>query len=152
MPSIPLYPPTHTSSKTTATTTNNPLPPLLQTPLGLAILEIQGELNIPQSASSSETSLQIGSLAFPLLTTSDDLGASEGPWMKKVWLHVGQNQRLTGEVRKLVKPVGLVRRRVKSGNDGDGEEEGRSGERGEELEIMEIVRFKVFFGARPEFV
>ena len=70
--------------------------------------------------------------------------------MKKVWLYVGQNQRLTGEVRRLVKPVGLVRRRVRSGDADGGEgEEGREG--GEELEIMEIVRYQVFFGARPEF-
>jgi len=149
MPAISLHPPSHPLDP--SSTTNNPLPPLLKTPLGLAILEIQGTLNIPTPASSSETSLQIGSLSFPLLTTSDDNGKSEGPWMKKVWLYVGQNQRLTGEVRKLVKPVGLVRRRVRSGG-GEGGEEGEEGRDGaEELEIMEIVRYKVFFGARPEF-
>jgi len=132
MPSITLHP---TPAPTTApNTTTNPLPPLLHTPLGLAILEIQGSLNIPAATSTSETSLQIGSLSFPLLAASGDNGASEGAWMKKVWLYIGQNQRLTGDVRKLGKPVGLVRRRA-----------GGEGEAGEELEIMEIVRWKVFF-------
>lgn len=68
--------------------------------------------------------------------------------MKKVWLFVGRNQRLTGEVRKLGKPVGVVRRRV----GGENEKEGRGEGGEEELEIVEIVRWKLFFGARPEFV
>jgi len=144
MPSITLHP----TPLSTPSTTTNPLPPLLQTPLGLAILEIQGSLNIPASSSTSETSLQIGSLSFPLLAASQDGGVSEGPWMKKVWLFVGRNQRLTGEVRKLGKPVGVVRRRV----GGENEKEGRGEGGEEELEIVEIVRWKLFFGARPEFV
>lgn len=68
--------------------------------------------------------------------------------MQKVWLFVGQNQRLTGELRKLSKPLGLVQRRL---TEGGGEDDGGE-EVTEELEIMEIVRWKMFFGGRPEFV
>jgi len=139
MPSITL----HTSTTSPSSSSPNPLPPFLHTPLGLAILEIQGTLNLPPLASTSEDTLQIGSLSFPLAASSGDGGASEGPWMKKVWLYVGQNQRLTGEVRKLAKPLGVMRKR-RSGEEAHDEEE--------ELEIVDVVRWKVFFGGRPEFV
>ena len=60
--------------------------------------------------------------------------------MKKVHLYVGQHQRLTGEVKKLPNPVAVIRKR-------------NSGEiiaEGDELEIAEIVYFKVLFSSRPE--
>lgn len=56
-------------------------------------------------------------------------------------LYVGLHQRLTGEVKKLPQAVALVRKR-----EGQGDGEGI----GEELEIVEIVYWKVMFSARPE--
>ena len=64
---------------------------------------------------------------------------------------------MTGEVKKLGKPFAIIRRRRQVG-DGDvemmdgverGEEKGGEGE-DEELEIVEIVRFKIVFSSRPE--
>jgi chromosome transmission fidelity protein 8 len=81
--------------------------------------------------------------------------------MKRVYFHVGENQRLAGEVRKLGRPVAVVRRRG-AGADADantdavmggmGEGEGLDGkdEEKEELEVVEIVKYKVVFSTRPE--
>lgn len=139
MPSIPIS----IAQPSSANAKHNPLPQLLQTPHGLAIIEIQGTLNMP-ALESGFGSKQIGKLTFPNL---EDGAASdsEGAWMKKVHLYVGQNQRLVGEVKKLGKPYGVLRRR----DLGEGEETGNGGE---ELEIVDVVRWKIFFGARPEFV
>lgn len=52
-------------------------------------------------------------------------------------MYVGQHQRLTGEVKKLPRALGVVRRR-----------EGAGGE--DELEIVEVVRYKIVFSSRPE--
>ncbi len=60
--------------------------------------------------------------------------------MKRVHLYVGQHQRLTGEVKKLPNPVAIIRKR-----DGGG-----ASAVGDELEIAEIVHFKVIFSSRPE--
>ena len=59
-------------------------------------------------------------------------------WMKTVHLYVGKHQRLTGEVKKLAKPLAVIGRR--------GEKAGDT----EELEIREIVYWKVIFSSRPE--
>lgn len=118
MPTIPLYPPDIDRTSQT----HNPLPKLFQTPSGLALVEIQGTINISApDASASATS--IGKLVF-----ADD---------KRVYLYVGKYQRMTGEIKKLAKPIAVVRRReVETGN--------------EELEIAEIVYHKLIFAHRPE--
>lgn len=162
MPSIPLHPPT--ASRIPAAP--NPLPPLIQTPSGLALIEIQGTLhfscsNLDATASpaldhplehstSHETS--VGRIVFPHHNPSLQ-GEQDQNWMKRVYLYVGKHQRLTGEVKKLGKPVAVLRKRVRGEKmdemvgrgDEDGFEESR-----EELEIVEIVRFKILFAGRPE--
>ena len=60
--------------------------------------------------------------------------------MKRVHLYVGQHQRLTGEVKKLPNPVAVLRKR-------DSREVNSEGS---ELEIAEIVYFKLIFSSRPE--
>ena len=60
--------------------------------------------------------------------------------MKTVHLYVGQNQRLTGEVKKLPNPVAVIRKRDSS----------EATAEGDELEIAEIVYFKLIFSSRPE--
>ena len=134
MPTIPL----HTSpAQTAVTNASNPLPSLLQTPAGLAILEIQGSINLP-TASPSAATISIGRLVFPDYSASES--SEDTSWMKRVHLYVGQHQRLTGEVKKLPNPVAVLRKR-------DSRE---ANSEGNELEIAEIVYFKLIFSNRPE--
>lgn len=60
---------------------------------------------------------------------------------------------MTGECKKLGKPIGIMRKRERAQNGdvsmgGIGEEEGGTNE--EELEIVEVVRHKIVFSLRPE--
>ncbi|KAH6623043.1 Ctf8-domain-containing protein [Chaetomium tenue] len=149
---IPLHP--RPSPTTTSTTTppqpppQNPLPTLLQTPSGLALLELQGTINLPPtpftpSQASSPPPVPIGRLLFPDYIPGGDSTA----WMKRAWLFVGENQRLQGEVKKLPRAVAVLRRRGGrgvEGGDGDGDVNG------EELEVVEVVKYKVVFSSRPE--
>lgn len=162
MPSIPLHPTTSSRSPTTS----NPFPPLIQTPSGVALLEIQGTLHTPSSnqdvtrPSSLDHSLEnsalhetsVGRIVFPHYNPSL-LGEEDLSWMKRVYLYVGKHQRLTGEVKKLGKPVAVLRKRIveeKTDRMVDMEDKAVSEEAGEELEIVEIVRFKILFAGRPE--
>jgi chromosome transmission fidelity protein 8 len=139
MPSIPLHPPSLTPSSTIA----NPLPPLLHTPTGLALLEVQGTIHFPPP-SATASSTRVGKLVFPLYNPELN-GEEDVKWMKRVYLYVGENQRMVGECRKLGKAFAVVRRR----EGGDVRMEGAAKE-GEELEIVEVVRHKLVFSGRPE--
>ncbi|TLD33737.1 hypothetical protein PspLS_00906 [Pyricularia sp. CBS 133598] len=136
----------------------NPLPPVLHTPTGLALLELQGSINTGEGSPSelaAGTITQVGRLDFPEYVA----GKSEdgGSWMKRVYLYVGTNQRLTGEIKKLPRPVAIIRRR-RTGDAEDDEVEMRDGGdaghendgAGDELEVVEIVRYKLVFSQRPE--
>ena len=142
MPSVPL----HTGSNGTSPTLSrsSPLPQLLNTPNGLAIIEIQGTLNMPQANNDSAPSQPIGRLVIPNQEAGAISDTKEGAWMKKVYFYVGQNQRLVGQVQKLAKPLGVLRKA--------GDESGMTYEGSQALEISDIVRWKIFFGGRPEFV
>lgn len=120
-----------------ASTVPSPLPTLLQTPSGLALLELQGTINLPSNAEGiALPDVEIGRLKFP-----DYVPDAEGSaWMKRVHLYVGQHQRLTGEVKKLPRALAVVRRREKADN--------QSGE--EQLEVVEVVKYKLQFSNRPE--
>lgn len=155
MPSITLHP---KPSSPQSHAQPNPLPQLLQTPSGLAILELQGTFHLPQqisnhsqdgtnddeTASNGAKATTIGRLVFPLYDASK--GNTDTSWMKRVYLYVGKHQRMTGEVKKLGKPLAVIRKREVAS--GEGEAEG--GAKLDELEIVEIVRFKVLFAHRPE--
>lgn len=142
MPSIPLHlPPADGSRSITWNDTFNPLPNLLQTPSGLAILEIQGKINLPAPETpASTTATPIGRLLFPHYRKDDP--PTNTTWMKTVHLYVGRYQRLSGEVKKLAKPLAVIRRR------GDMKLNEESGI--EELEIVEVVYHKILFSSRPE--
>lgn len=149
MPTVPLRLSPHLhkgpSSVTTVTLPaqlNEVLPPLLRTPTGLALLEIQGTLNLPPPSPNEATS-PAGKLVFPYYNPND--GTDSKAWMKTVHLYIGKHQRLTGEVQKLPRAMGVMRKRDIGFGDVDG---GRAGE--EELEIMEIVDWKIVFSSRPE--
>jgi chromosome transmission fidelity protein 8 len=63
--------------------------------------------------------------------------------MKRVYLYVGKHQRLTGEVKKLPKAIAVIQKRKVQG--GDHKEGGR-----EDLEVVEIIKYKILFSTRPE--
>ena len=89
MPTIPIHlgplaSPVTGSTSASKPDASNPLPPLIQTPLGLAIIEIQGTLNIPPRSGNDNTHhIPIGRLMFPMLNDDCTIDATkEGPWMK----------------------------------------------------------------------
>ncbi|KAI4736543.1 alpha-ketoacid dehydrogenase kinase [Aureobasidium sp. EXF-12298] len=83
----------------------------------------------------TNASTEVGRLVFPHYTegVSDPNG---GAWMKRVYFYIGRHQRMTGEIKKLGKPVAVLRK-------AEGGEEGA-------IEVVEIVRYKILFGSRPE--
>src|SRR5437773_1473728 len=117
MPTVSLHPPS--AARHESAPAPNPLPKLLQTPAGLALLEIQGTINIPLSEdpetsgnddtiAGSSQQTPVGPLVFPQYST--DAPAEDTSWMKRVHLYVGQHQRLTGEVKKLPQPMAVIRK------------------------------------------
>lgn len=137
MPTVPIHPLNESRSNGVELST---LPPVLRTPSGLAIVEIQGTVKFsapipPQRDDSKATSSPIGKLVFPYY--DDTKPVEDTSWQKRVHLYVGKHQRLTGEVKKLSNPIAVLRR--KSGT-----------EDRDELEIAEIVRYKLLFAHRPE--
>jgi len=131
MPTIPIQP---LEKDRTLTSTDPAIPQILQTPSGLAILEIQGTIKF-SSPPTGTTSSPVGKLIFPYY--NEGTSADDTSWHKRVHLYVGKHQRLTGEVKKLAKPIAVLRRRA-TVDDAD------------ELEIAEIVYYKLLFQHRPE--
>ena len=132
---------------------DNPLPQLIQTPSGLAILELQGTVNLPQTdpeaAEGEDTQeVSIGKISFPDYHPDIQDPASTS-WMKRVHLYVGHHQRLTGEVKKLPKALAVVRRRSPDGAGGE-DVDMSSEDSKDELEVVEIVKYKLVFSHRPE--
>lgn len=125
------------------------MPFVLHTPTGLALIELQGTINYPEDTiQGPDTSVEVGRLVFPDYNENDpslkDNG--EGKWMKRVWLFIGEHQRLTGEVKKLSKPIGVLRRKETTGDD-----HRMAGSQDQEaLEFDEIVYYKIIFSSRPE--
>lgn len=167
MPTITLSPP---STRPTTDISSNPLPNLLQTPSGLAIIEMQGTINLPQNAldridadleagGHSDTKAQfetsIGRLIFPDYHPGET-PADDKSWMKRVYLYVGQNQRMTGEVKAIPKPLAVLRRRQADKSMDDGDEDGdvqmneKSEKDADELEIVDIIKYRIYFKLRPE--
>jgi chromosome transmission fidelity protein 8 len=72
--------------------------------------------------------------------------------MKRVYLYVGKHQRLTGQVRKLHNAIAVIRKRAvgtlpqTNRDEMEGVEEAHT----DELEIVEIVKYKILFSTRPE--
>ena len=144
---ISLHPP----MKDRSSAAPNQLPQLIQTPSGLALLELQGTINLPTSSdndtqsdsSKTQEPFEFGKLRFPDYVE----GAEGSAWMQRVHLYVGKHQRLTGEVKKLPKPLAVVKKREKRILEGSG---GPYEEYGENLQVVEIVKYKLMFSNRPE--
>ncbi|OAA57926.1 Chromosome transmission fidelity protein 8 [Niveomyces insectorum RCEF 264] len=140
---------------TSSRTSVNALPPLLQTPGGLALLELQGAFNLPATATAMAADdddgdvekddepashiTPIGRLQFP---DYDPAAPESTAWMRRVQLYVGPHQRLTGEVKKLPRPLAVLRRQKESpdGDNGDNNQ----------LEVVELIHYKLLFSQRPE--
>ncbi|KAF6829941.1 chromosome transmission fidelity protein 8 [Colletotrichum plurivorum] len=142
MATVKIYPP-----KKGSASLDNPLPQTIKTPSGLALLEMQGTINLPSSSAGGDTNkpdpeIAIGRIVFPDYHPETQEEGSTA-WMKRVYMYIGQHQRLGGEVKKLPKAMAIIRRKgeVKNGSDGETEEE---------LEIAEIVKYKIMFSQRPE--
>lgn len=147
MPAIPLRTPS--PSRSLSTSSPNPLPEILHTPSGLAIIEIQGTLHLPSLTDTHPVgTTRIGRLVFPLLEKQhpQEKPVSDA-WMKSVHLYIGQHQRMTGEAKKLAKPLAIIR---KSSSNGTPQDSTVASADIEELEIVEIIRYKLVFSQRPE--
>ena len=135
MPTVTIFPPV--KSSIADTTCPNPLPKLVQTPSGFAIVEIQGTIHTPP-VSFEEGDIRdipdtkVGNLVFPLY---NEESPDDTSWMKLIYLYVGKHQRLTGQVKKLPKAIAVLRRKG-TGTDS--------------LEITDIITYKIVFSQRPE--
>lgn len=80
---------------------------------------------------ADSTDLELGTLIFgkPSEKGTDERDATH------VELLIGQHQRLTGQIKKLDRPYAVIRQ--KTGYE-------------EELEMVEIVKYKILFTGRPE--
>jgi len=126
----------------------NGLPEVLHTPAGLAILEIQGTIHAPLRGSTRSASTQVGRLEFPLYQ-GNGKGSQEATWMKKVYLYIGKHQRLTGEIKKLAKPLVVLDTSAQNAdNCRDVASTGVEG--GPQLNILAIIKHKILFSSRPE--
>ena len=146
-----------------APSSSNPLPALLQTPSGLAVLEMQGTINFGGGSSNDDDddgteteetmagAIPTGRLVFPDFDPAKP--SDDTAWMKRVWLYVGSHQRMTGEVKKVPKPFAVVRRRRRAETQAEDETPGSSAgddELRDGLEVVEIIRWKLSFAIRPE--
>lgn len=154
---------------------DNSLPQLLRIPSGLAILELQGTINIPTSnfaaevenvinkdcenshvkepklelKSGSSEGLSIGRLFFP---DYDENDTSKTTWMKKVYLYIGSNQKLTGEIIKLPKAIAAIQKKKDDTKDKSSvldKDQDLNNPR-VQLEIVDIIKYKILFANRPE--
>ena len=143
MSTIKLYP----RSKGNDSSASSPLPQLLRTPSGLAILELQGTINLPQDTEGNPLrNIEVGRIDFP----DYDPNAEGTGWMKPVHLYIGQHQRLTGEVKKLPRAIAVVRRREEAEEMETQDEAPTDEGKGGDLEVVEIVKYKLMFSHRPE--
>lgn len=149
MPSINLLP-----NLSSSPSPENPLPPLLHTPSGLALLELQATIHheTPDDRDNADQpdgpafETPIGKLLFP--DYSPQTPADDTRWMKRAYLYVGRYQRMAGEVKKLGRPIAIVRRSTSASTSGTAT--ATASDEAGELEIVDIVRFKVVFASRPE--
>jgi len=132
----------------------SPLPTLLQTPAGLAVIEIQGTIHAPGQIDfpstqddMSSSSLQVGRLEFPL---HDGRDAEGGAWMRKVYLYIGKHQRLSGEVKKLSKPLLILAKGETPASSMTDDSEMGNGPQQEHLDILAVIKYKILFASRPE--
>lgn len=116
-------------------------------------MPVVGHVDMDDSSQPGQTiETSIGRLLFP--DYSPNNAADDLTWTKRVYLYVGRHQRLTGEVKKLQRPLAVVRRKTGEVEDeameGDSGTAGRARTGNEELEIVEVVKWRIIFSHRPE--
>lgn len=115
---------------------------LVRTPLGLAMIEIQGELSIPHDIPLGYENSGL----FQTFDIPENLSSEERsmPCVKigrldfegdKVTMFVSTTQRLIGKIVKLDPPLGLL----KLAADADGQQ----------CQIVDIISAKIIFSSRP---
>jgi chromosome transmission fidelity protein 8 len=98
------------------------------------MVEIQGSVLSEEGRFDAATALNLGRLVFPAAENSE---SSEWDG-KRVFLFIGKHQRMAGEVKKLSKPVAVIRRPIDPTAPQD------------VVEVAEIVYYKMLFQHRPE--
>ena len=138
MSTVTIHPPDNQASAA------SPLPALLRTPGGLALLDLQGTINHPKQPNGEPLigDFSFGRLEFPEYDPDSVVGGTA--WMKRVFLYVGEYQRLNGEVKKLAKPFAIVGKKKKQQ-----QQQATAGEE-DELEVVDIIKYKLLFSGRPE--
>lgn len=119
------------------------------TPYGLSIIEIQGELNLPASAPSADTSADIDPEYMANFAKVDSVYDAikfgrmvfDEKDQKKVVLFIGKLQRLLGVVESLREPLGVLKVPQRSLEDEDTTEGG--------IEMIDIIDKKIIFRQRP---
>lgn len=119
-------------------------PSIIKTPMGLAMIEIQGELNIPNEKpvglSSEEDKLFKTCNLPPFLSNKEPvdvvkIGSVEiEEESKRVTLFISTTQRLVGKIVKLDPPLGLMK---------------LSQDDKEPCEIVDVITSKMIFSSRP---
>lgn len=127
---------------------------IISTPYGLSILEIQGELNLPQSFPQANENhkpeylenfarvndiyeaVKFGRLEFDPKNQSN------------VTLYIGKSQRLLGSMVNLETPLAVLRIKTETNNE-DTEQGSLEENKDESIKIVDIVKKKIIFKQRP---
>ena len=128
---------------------------IISTPYGLSILEIQGELNLPQSFPQENENhkseylenfarvndiyeaVKFGRLEFDPRNQSN------------VTLYIGKSQRLLGSMVNLETPLAVLRIKTGTSNNEGTENDSLEENKDESIKIVDIVRKKIIFKQRP---
>ncbi|KAG7663560.1 uncharacterized protein J8A68_002946 [[Candida] subhashii] len=132
-------------------TPKSPQDPIISSPLGLVIIEIQGELNLPTTVPTNNTEETQEYISENFITVDRIYDAVKFGKIefdtrdeKKVTLFIGKSQRLIGSIVNLDKPLGVLRVPIKREDD---MEEGLEEEDG--IKLVDVVRKRMIFKQRP---
>ncbi|KAI5961700.1 hypothetical protein KGF57_001634 [Candida theae] len=134
------------------------VPNLITTPYGLALLEIQGELNLPHTKPdiSLDQLSPLDQEKMKNFVTVDDVYDAvkfghlqfDSKDESRVTLFIGKSQRLIGNVVKLDIPLGVLkvplRQEIRNEDDDDVDMDAE-----QEIQMIDIVRAKMIFKQRP---
>ncbi|ODV95680.1 hypothetical protein PACTADRAFT_50368 [Pachysolen tannophilus NRRL Y-2460] len=115
---------------------------LIDTPGGLAILEIQGVLNLPTKLNSTHQLLDDTAIDSDLVRQAIKFGDLQLEDNNKATLYIGKSQRLVGTVESIDPPLGVL----KFSNHVENDENKNSSSK---IEMIEIVDKKIVFRTRP---
>lgn len=123
-------------------------PPIIETPSGIALLEIQGTININDRAltAGSVSDLSNGLDNFnPYLRRKIGKIDFSNHENGEIVMEVDEHQRLRGKITKLKQPLGLLKLNKDDDNTVGNDENAEI-----EIPIVEIITHKVVFATRPE--